>query len=471
MTASQFVIIKSRMEPKILLLNYSQHDADIIQRETKLKVIRGYISEVDGYTQERDGRELPNVHYYAPEPYYECAAVFALLPASNDVAAEFSRKAELLTHDDAKSLREYWGSKLLTIFVGDTNYKSLYTFGVPLRLHKSKGNDTETRLCFRDKHEFYELGSAVASQIAMPPARYITEMLTPRDRYDDIGHQYYEFGTRMQPWLVNANRDMLACALSHQFDDYEGTEPGAIILPTPKKLSTTTIKLMEFFGEHYAIYTPGGDWHESETFYPQQALKQLNTEIETIKTKAIIEVKDRQQKVIAHKTKWEFLPKLVTDQGDQLVDAVFRTLTEVVGLQVTKSDDEKKAEAIDDLLVEIGDQKIVIEVKGTTSSSPRLDYPLQALTHVIRRGYTGNVATGLIVNHDMNKDPKLRKLAYNDKEKSRLIDGLYYIDTRVLLEISQAVIDGKLSAVAAQQALFGKLGRVVYPTNNQGGAQ
>jgi hypothetical protein len=134
----------------------------------------------------------------------------------------------------------------------------------------------------------------------------------------------------------------------------------------------------------------------------------------------------------------------------------------VVGLQVTKSDDGKKPEAIDDLVVEIGDRKIIVEVKGTRNSSPRFNYPQQVLTHVIRRGYTGDVTTGLIVNHDMNKDPKLTKLAY--KEKFYMIEELYYIDTRVLLEVAKDVIDGKLSFAEAQAVLFGKLGRVIYPT-------
>ena len=79
--------------------------------------------------------------------------------------------------------------------------------------------------------------------------------------------------------------------------------------------------------------------------------------------------------------------------------------SDVIGLKVTKSDTERPTDPVEDLLVEIGERKILVEVKGTKATNPPLDYPQQAITHIRRRGYGGEVEAGLIVNHDMQKDP------------------------------------------------------------------
>jgi hypothetical protein len=152
----------------------------------------------------------------------------------------------------------------------------------------------------------------------------------------------------------------------------------------------------------------------------------------------------------------------VTEQSDKLVGAVYNVLTIVLGLTVVKSDEENKSEPIEDLIVELDKRKVSLEVKGTTKSNPPLEYTQQPFQHIVRRNYDGQVEAGLILNHDMKKDPQFRKSAYTDKDKEGLISNLYFIDTRTLLAISIAVIDGALTKEKAINILFGRRGRVEY---------
>jgi hypothetical protein len=449
------------MAPKILLLNYTQPEADLVTKQTKLRVIRGYVSE--GHDVHYVDEHKMDVEYYFPEPYYECSMVFLKLPASDELKAEFKGKTKTLSSDDRSNFRKYWGRRVFVIFAGNTNITNLMWFGIPLGLMESSGIDTTPHSCFGNRNEVQQLTQLLTQQIKMPTARYVTELLQPKDQYTTQDQLYYQFKTNYYPYISNENGDVLAGALSHYGGDYSGGEPGAIVMGLPKKLTTTTIKMIEFLGEHYEIYTPGADWRESGSLYPQNELRRLEDEINDIAEKSRAEVDSRKEKIKAHREQWKYLSDLVTEQSTPLVDAVYRVLTDVVGLTVKKSDTERPTDPVEDLLVEIGERKILVEVKGTKASNPPLDYPQQAITHIRRRGYDGDVEAGLIVNHDMQKDPLLRKMPYSSVETQRVIADVYYIDSRVLLDIAKDVIDGKLTGADAQSTLFGKKGRILYP--------
>jgi hypothetical protein len=66
----------------------------------------------------------------------------------------------------------------------------------------------------------------------------------------------------------------------------------------------------------------------------------------------------------------------------------------------------------------------------------------------------------LIVNYNPETDPKDRSLAYADEDED-LLDGLIFIDTRVLYKLTAAIVDGHLSVEEAKKILF-KKGRVEF---------
>ena len=314
------------MAPKILLLNYTKQEADTVSKQLGpgLKVLRGYISEaydvhyIEGHTLDVD--------YSFPEPYYECSMVFLKLPATDDIAAEFKGKTKTLSKDDRDNFRNYWGRRIFVIFVGNTNITNLVRFGIPLGLVESSGIDTAPHSCFRNQNEMQQLAQLLTTQIEMPTARYITELLQPKDQYTEQSQLYYQYQTNYFPYICNENGDVLAAALSHYGGDYSGGKPGAIVTGLTKKLTTTTVKMIEFLGGHYEIFTPGEDWRESAGLYPQNELQQLENEIGVITEKANTEISSRMGEIKAHKQKWHYLGKLVTEQSTPLVDAVYDVL-------------------------------------------------------------------------------------------------------------------------------------------------
>jgi hypothetical protein len=453
------------MTPKILLVNYSKEDAAWVEKNTGLKVLRGYMSEVEGHMLQPNGDKDPVIKFYSPEAYYECAMTFINLPASEQLKKEFDDVSQALDEDDQNNLLSYWGSKaqLLFIFVGKTNIRSFWPIGVPLNLKASSGNDTRKEMRIDDSHDLYEFFSTLEQQIKMPSERYIVSgMKPPKDRYSP--DPYYTFGTHWHTYVSNANGDRLVSGLGKTTSDYHGENPGVILSPTPKKLATTTTKVIEFFGELFGIYTPGSDWQASSQFYPQAKLREYNKDIADIRSSADAEISSKQELVQKHLDEWGYLKNLVTEQSDALVDAVYKALKDVIGLDVTKSDDEDKDEPIEDLIVKIGERLISIEVKGTSKSNPPLEYTQQPFQHIIRRAYDKEkvVDAGLILNHDMKKDPRNRTDAYSDKDKEALLANLYFIDTRTLLDIAIAVIDGDISKEQAIAILFGKKGRITF---------
>jgi|GEM_PF-1992304 len=447
-------------KPKILLINYTKSDADAIKKSTGLNVLRGYLSEEE--TIRITGIESKTItRFYSPEAYYECAMIFFNLPANKELKEEFNSLACDLTQEDAGNMLRYWRAKkhLTVIFAGNTNINDLRTIGIVQLLKKSSGNDTSTTLRIGEDNKLYDLANMLEKQIKMPSDKYILGGLK---KSKDTSDPYYGFGTHWNTYITNANGDALVCSLSKNNTDWSGENPGILTLPVPKGISRTTTKIIEFFGEHFDIYTPGSDWQDSDKFYPQTELVRLTKEIDEIQHKAQAEMVKKLALLKSHKEKWEFLKELTTTQGDKLVDAVYRVLVDVLSLKVTKSDDENKGEPIEDLLVEFDDRKVLLEVKGTTKPNAPLEYTQQPFQHIVRRGYDGKVEAGLILNHDMKNDPQFRKEAYTDKDKEGLITNLYFIDTYTLLNVALAVIDKKLTKEDAQNILFASLGRVNY---------
>lgn len=338
---------------------------------------------------------------------------------------------------------------------------NFWSLGVPQRLKNSSGNDTRTKLYIDEEHVLFDIVSQINQQIRMPTKNYVVTGMKPKqDQYSP--DPYYEFGTHWNVYVANANGDYLVTSLSKGTSDYNGEEPGVLVLPEPKKLPTLTAKITEFFGGYYGIYKPGADWQEADQFYPQKDLRRLTKEIADIRANAESEATAKQLLIDAHKQEWNFLRYLVTEQGEKLVDAVYKVLADALGLEVINSDEEKSGEPVEDLLVKFDDRAISIEVKGTTKSNAPLEYTQQPFQHIVRRNDDGKVEPALILNHDMKKDPQFRKAAYTDKDKVALIANLYFIDTRVLLAIAIDVIDGKLTQQEAVNILFGARGRVEY---------
>ena len=436
---------------KLLLLNYSKNDAETIAKATGAEVFRGYISDGGKLSMGISGKKEPYYNFYTPIPPYECSMVFVNLDNFEASESEFEDKEKTWEKRDTVNFRQYWmrGDNLAVFFVGDTKVGEMYHFGAPLKLIGSSGVDRETVVSLREDRIHRPLFDELNKQLSVPPSHYIEAMGD-----DDF---LYKLNTKAFFCIRNRNDDALSIALSKNNGDYSAEEIGLIVLPATKNLAYSTVNIFQHFDQS------SPDWVDSDDFYPSSTLNTLKEEIEEIDKKASDEVSKRRTQIEEHKKKYLYLKDLVTSQGDILVDAVYKVLTDLLGLNVIKSDELNPSSPKEDLLVHYENKQILIEVKGTKRPYPSLKYPQQAVQHALRQGLKDVTSTGLILNHDFETIPTKRKLAYNDKDTASLITDIHFIDTRLLLEVAKQIIDGQLKAKTAADILFAKEGRAQLP--------
>lgn len=444
------------MSHKILLINFSKADTKLIEQAIPFKVISGYL-DIDGTIISPDGKERLNIQFYSPEAYYECSLIIINLD-KNGIQQELASKARSLDEDEWQDFKAYWKktTNVMVVYFSDTPFGSLFPIGIPLGLKSTKNRDTVTKMTIDEEYPLHGLVKFLQGQIKLPASHLIESV------FDD-NNNLYRFGTDWHTLLRNHNNDNVVSTLSKETSDFRIKEPGVLLLPLPKSISKTTVKIVDFFTQYYELPHNEIDWVDSDDFYPSLELGKLNKELIQIVTDYEKKTSDKKEQIVRYKDNYQYLKTLVTGDGDDLVDAVFKCLNDVIGLDVTKSDDEEKPEEIEDLLIKVNGMDIVTEVKGTNSVNPPLDYPSQPIRHISRRGYGKDAEGCLILNHDKNRPPAQRKPAYIDSDKQPLIKDIYFIDTRVLLDVVKAVIDKRLSKDAAIKILFGAKERAIYP--------
>lgn len=439
---------------KLLLINFSKEEAAAVSKATGTDVYRGYLSDGGIVGIDYTGNEKPAFSYYFPVPPYECSMVFINLDNYEKSRAEFQDRELPWTAREGVTLLDYWkrGDNLVVYFVGNTKVQEMHTLAVPAKLIKSSGVDTESTVTLREERTHRQLFNELKKKIVMPNSHYIEA---------ESSSDLYALGTEAYSAIKNMNDDDLSVIFGKDRYDYdEGI--GLILLPTPKNLASTTAAIYKDF--------KGGnenqEWIDSDYFYPAKKLDFLHGEIEEIIKQATEEITIRKAAVEEHRKEFSYLKDLVSAQGDVLVDAVYKVLTDVLKLKVKKSDEDNPGNHKEDLLITYKGQKILLEVKGTIRQYPSLTYTQKPLQHALRQGLK-DVGVGLILNHDINVHPDKRKLAYNDKDTRSLITNIHFIDTRLILKIAKNVLDGHLTIDEAIEALFSKQGRAVYPDNKK----
>lgn len=442
-------------KPKILLINYSEKEAEAVRKSTAADVFRGYISDGGTVSEDYSGKRKAVYDYYFPVPPYECSMVFVNLDNYADAKAEFKDKQLSWTERETKNFHTYWkrNDSLVVYFVGDTKVGEMFNFAVPVTLVSSSGVDTVANVTLDKKRIHRGLFEELNKQTVMPNSHYID---TPGD--DSL----MGIGTSAYFAIKNKNNDVLSVIFTKDRYDFDLEGVGLIVLPKPKNLAEATKTIYS----HFDGNDSGQNWSEGDDFYPSQKLETLQGEINEIIEQAKAAVETRQAKITEHRKDYAYLKDLVTSQDDVLVEAVYKVLAEVLGLKVVKSDDNNPSNPKEDLLVTYQGQDILLEIKGTVRQNPALKFTQQSVQHALRQGLK-DTGVGLVLNHDFNTQPDKRKLAYNDTETRPLIADIHFIDTRVLLSIARDVLDGKLTIEDATASLFGQVGRVVYPEQNE----
>ncbi|HYR03644.1 MAG TPA: hypothetical protein VES58_09885, partial [Syntrophobacteria bacterium] len=123
-------------------------------------------------------------------------------------------------------------------------------------------------------------------------------------------------------------------------------------------------------------------------------------------------------------------------------------------------DANKKESFREDLLVEHNGRKIVFKIKSTTTNDPSLKFITQLWQELHYSGLGASTEGGLILNHDVRVEPKYRGLAYTGDQEEYLED-IIFVDTRVLYNLTLAIIDYGLPVQEATELLL-RRGRVKF---------
>ena len=199
------------------------------------------------------------------------------------------------------------------------------------------------------------------------------------------------------------------------------------------------------------------EWIGREEYYPR-VLQNLDRQIAQYKR----ELEEKINKLVAEKEElkknYEALRSILYLKDEELKKAVADIFTEYWSLNITHMDRNKRAEFKENILIEHDGRSILAKIKGTYSGKPPYKFITQLWQDLHYSGLGASAEGALIVNYDIEKDPKERGLAYPGEDEEQLED-IILIDTRALYNLTLAIIDHDFSLAESKKILF-KKGRV-----------
>ena len=195
-------------------------------------------------------------------------------------------------------------------------------------------------------------------------------------------------------------------------------------------------------------------WIESDQYYPT-TIQALDRKIEELKKDIENLIAEKEEL----KKKYECVRSILYLKDEELKKAVLEIFANYWSLKISLMDKTKRAEFRENILIEDNGRDILVKIKGTSEDYPSIKF----ITEVWKDLHFSGLGTGaegaLILNYGLEKNPKERNLAYaEDKEQ---LEDLIFIDTRVLHNLTTAIIGADLTVEEAKRILF-KKGRVEY---------
>lgn len=442
---------------KVLLLNFTEKEAERLSEATGLEVHRGFLDTKPGVVAK--GRSAAP-QFYAPNSFYEYAAIFMNLDEDKAIKDEFSNRSRLWTERDMHNLVSFWRLKdgWLVAFIGNCGYDDLHIIGMPAKV--TQAEDTDTACVFHrfsnyDGTDFRRSVAVLSKKVKMPASKYLhfSDAIVDKDE------------PCLREVFFNKNGDVIGAYMDnmHRYSDVD--QPTCMLLPQFKNnieviegLINEKAKISNLF---HALRV--NSWQEADNLLPTsvKAYEQQKGAL-AMKFDASLRALNAAQE--AERQKYSHLTGLVANQGDELVADVEWALRDVLRLGVTNSDALMRSRVRkEDLVITLGMKTLLAEVKGTESQNPSPAYVSQLLTHAALNKKPDKVIDGcmLIVNYNLQQDPSKRPLAYSGELEGLLAD-ITFLDTRVLHALILLVIEGDLTAEEAIGALD-KLGRVQIP--------
>jgi len=208
------------------------------------------------------------------------------------------------------------------------------------------------------------------------------------------------------------------------------------------------------------------DWGWSDTSEPQCILT-LEREIirhqEEMERK-ISELRAQKEKL---KRRYEDIRSLLYVSEDQLKPAVMKVFRTHWKLKVSDLENRKTLGFNDDILVEHDGRTVIFKIKSTSAARPSIKYITQIWQELHHSGLGERVEGGLILNHDITTDPRDRSPAYTGEDEEYLQD-IIFLETRVLYQLTLAIVDYSLPLQEAKELLLRK-GRGKFHLNEVAG--
>jgi len=238
--------------------------------------------------------------------------------------------------------------------------------------------------------------------------------------------------------------------------------PRFILLPQARDAVAVVERLLRDIGKVYPGHLPeleAPTWKEGGSYYPNQLLEY---------DRKLLEYKKKLEKVIKELAKrktearqdFETLKSILYLVDDELRNSVIAVLRRLWSLDVHDMSQNEHKELHKDIVIEHGSRKILACIHGTRNPNPSPKLIAQTWQHLHHSGLGKGVEAALIANYDADTEPKERAAAYTQGYEE-LLDGIIFIDTRVLFNLTVGVTDQLLSLDEAKEILFRK-GRVEF---------
>lgn len=462
------------MPSRILLINFTEADAEKLGKNIPLVIERGYLSDVKELSKTaaitssyfpRDEAEavqerMDDLEFCFLHPVYEYQALFVNLNNNASLQKEYEGKTKAYTDEDRKDFVKYWflrGSPLV-IFLGDYNYRNLFNLGVPeLGLTKVKNADIALNSIDPERsREVGKLFSELKSDVIVPTNFYIQE--SSKSVYQQ---ERAKFKTKFLYW--NNNNEDLGIFIESDEGYSSNDRPRVLVLPQFKNNISVIEKSLRLFATlnpKYLPELPSSDWLDTDEYYPQE-VSIFDGKIDVIVDEAQGKIENLKTEKEDAKKKFTSLRGLLHQTGDELKASVIEVLNEVFQVKTTDADASKEGGLLnEDVLIEVNGEIILGEIKGVKSENPSPIFIGQVWKH-IHQSKDKNIRRGaLILNYDLETNPKDRHLAYKGEYEKGLED-IIFIDSRIIFDLGIAIIDYGMPVSEAAAILF-QNGRIAF---------
>ena len=438
------------MASKILLVNFQETDADRLKK-LGFEVDRGHYSNAVEF-QKTGTLSTEKIYSFLPDSIEKYRIIVVNLNYNTAIETEFRQKRQILDKSFRTDFNKYWNDVgILIVFYGDYNYDGLSTLGIfHVKFADFTRESTQLNCVLNDGTPFRKALIEIKSQF-LPGAKAIA---------------LKENATSGQNWEIrrvyeDSKNNLVGCYYGKTTNPGEDF-PRFILLPQARDAVAVVERLLRDIGKVYPGHLPeleAPTWKEGGSYYPNQLLEY---------DRKLLEYKKKLEKVIKELAKrktearqdFETLKSILYLVDDELRNSVIAVLRRLWSLDVHDMSQNEHKELHKDIVIEHGSRKILACIHGTRNPNPSPKLIAQTWQHLHHSGLGKGVEAALIANYDADTEPKERAAAYTQGYEE-LLDGIIFIDTRVLFNLTVGVTDQLLSLDEAKEILFRK-GRVEF---------